>query len=126
MLNLSPVETRFHKARINLYGIFILGVNVKYCLPFVSLVSKWPISVKGLFSLFLCSRFVHELVRSQKASKERRERLAAALECVRRAEGRGAWLEDKLGREKEVLREKIEVSQCSADGLVARASGNCR
>ena len=74
-----------------------------------------PPTIVWLTLLFLCSRFVHELARSQKASKEKHERLAAALECVRGAEGRGAWLEEKLGREKEVLLEKTEVSQCCAD-----------
>ena len=59
----------------------------------------------------LCCRFVHELFRSQAAGKEKREQLAAALECVRGAEGRRDWLEERLGREKEVLLEKAEVSR---------------
>ena len=33
-LTLSPVETCFHKAHMNLYGVFILGVNIKYGLSF--------------------------------------------------------------------------------------------
>ena len=39
-LTLSPVETCFHKAHMNLYGVFILGVNIKYGLSFVFLGSK--------------------------------------------------------------------------------------
>ncbi len=33
-LTLSPVETCFHNAHMNLYGVFILGVNIKYGLCF--------------------------------------------------------------------------------------------
>ena len=30
LLTLSPVDSCSHKAHINLYGVFILGVNIKY------------------------------------------------------------------------------------------------
>ena len=39
-LTLSLVETCFHTVHINLYGVFILGVDKKYGLSFVSLGSK--------------------------------------------------------------------------------------
>ena len=39
-LTLSPVETCFHKDHTNLYGAFILGVNIKYGLSIDSLGSK--------------------------------------------------------------------------------------
>ena len=37
MLTLSPVDSRSHKAHINLYGLIILGVNMKYRLFCTSL-----------------------------------------------------------------------------------------
>ena len=55
-LTLSPVKTCFHKDHTNLYGAFILGLNIKYGLSIDSLGSEVA-NTSGRVHVWMCICF---------------------------------------------------------------------